>query len=77
MPDTYDFFFILDRIIERNEGKPPLTYGQFQNIIAQMDPPESPAPTVTVDSLGNAHTPVKDDHDDVYGVPTLEELGKL
>ncbi|XP_050456296.1 cryptochrome-1-like [Cataglyphis hispanica] len=65
----------LDEIIERNNGKPPLTYHQFQNIVAGMDPPEPPVPTVTAACIGSAYTPLKDDHDDHYGVPTLEELG--
>lgn len=41
-----------------------------------MDPPELPARTVTAACIGNAYTPLKDDHDDHYGVPTLEELGE-
>jgi len=64
------------RIIERNGGKPPLTYHQFQNVVAGMDPPEPPVPTVTAACIGSAYTPLKDDHDDHYGVPTLEELGE-
>lgn len=64
------------RIIEKNGGKPPLTYHQFQNVVAGMDPPEPPVPTVTSACIGSAYTPLKDDHDDHYGVPTLEELGE-
>lgn len=52
-----------------------MTYHQFQNIVASMDSPELPASTITLDCLGNAITPLKEDHDDQYGVPTLEELG--
>lgn len=65
------------RIIERNGGKPPLTYHQFQNVVASMDPPEPSVPTVTSACIGSAYTPLKEDHDDHYGVPTLEELGKF
>ncbi|XP_024937119.1 cryptochrome-1 isoform X2 [Cephus cinctus] len=65
----------LDQIIEKNGGKPPLTYHQFQNVVASMDPPQSPVVTVTSGCVGNAYTPLKDDHDEIYGVPTLEELG--
>lgn len=42
-----------------------------------MDPPEPPVQTVTSVCVGSAYTPLKEDHDDHYGVPTLEELGKL
>ncbi|KOC70762.1 Cryptochrome-1 [Habropoda laboriosa] len=65
----------LDEIIERNGGKPPLTYHQFQNVVASMDPPEPPVSTITSACVGSAYTPLKEDHDDHYGVPTLEELG--
>ncbi|XP_076753241.1 (6-4)-photolyase isoform X1 [Xylocopa sonorina] len=65
----------LDEIIDRNGGKPPLTYHQFQNVVAGMDPPEPPVLTVTSACVGSAYTPLKEDHDDHYGVPTLEELG--
>ncbi|KAI4494552.1 hypothetical protein M0804_000753 [Polistes exclamans] len=65
----------LDEIIERNGGKPPLTYHQFQNVVASMDTPEKPVSTVTSVCIGDAYTPLKDDHDDHFGVPTLEELG--
>lgn len=65
----------LDEIIERNGGKSPLTYHQFQTVVASMDAPEKPVPTVTSVCIGDAYTPLKDDHDDHFGVPTLEELG--
>ena len=63
------------RIIERNHGSAPLTYKQFQRIIDGMDPPAKPVPTLTPQMLGTAITPVEEDHDDKFGVPTLEELG--
>lgn len=53
-----------------------MTYHQFQNVVAGMDSPEPPVPTVTSVCIGDAYTPLKDDHDDHYGVPTLEELGE-
>nr|WJN01328.1 cryptochrome 2 [Pachycrepoideus vindemmiae] len=65
----------LDEIIEKNGGSPPLTYHEFQNVIARMEAPEYPASTVTAACIGSAYTPLKDDHDDFFGVPTLEELG--
>lgn len=63
------------RIIEKNNGIAPLTYHQFQAIIASMDPPPIPKQAITEEIIGNCLTPVFDDHDDKYGVPTLEELG--
>ena len=69
--------FVMSRILEKNGGKAPLTYHQFQNVVASMNPPQAPVPTVTANCIGNAYTPIQDDHDDVYGVPTLEELGTI
>ncbi|XP_050068402.1 cryptochrome-1-like [Anopheles maculipalpis] len=65
----------LERIIEKNGGRAPLTYHQFQAIIASMDAPPQPEASITLDVIGKATTPQYDDHDDKYGVPTLEELG--
>ncbi|XP_021706475.1 cryptochrome-1, partial [Aedes aegypti] len=74
VPVLYSFsaFF---RIIEKNGGRAPLTYHQFQAIIASMDAPPQPEPAITLDTIANATTPQYEDHDDKYGVPTLEELG--
>ncbi|XP_026485074.2 cryptochrome-1-like isoform X1 [Vanessa tameamea] len=65
----------LDNIIERNEGKAPLTYHQFQALIASMPPPPPAEPAITAEMLNGAVTPLADDHEDRFGVPTLEELG--
>lgn len=66
------FFY---RIIDKNGGKPPLTYHQFQNVVASMESPPPAEPTITSRFTGNAFTPTSDDHDEKYGVPSLEELG--
>lgn len=63
------------RIIEKNSGKAPLTYHQFQAIIASMDPPPQAKMTISEETIGNARTPIDYDHDEKCGVPTLEELG--
>lgn len=34
-----------------------------------------PAETITSDVIGTCVTPLSDDHDEKYGVPSLEELG--
>lgn len=65
----------LQHIIDRNGGRAPLTYHQFLAVIACMDPPPSAEPPVTAKTLNGAVTPIAEDHDDKYGVPTLEELG--
>lgn len=40
-----------------------------------MDPPPIPEQGITEEIIGNCRTPIFDDHEDKYGVPTLEELG--
>uniref|UniRef100_A0A671KE63 Cryptochrome-1 n=1 Tax=Sinocyclocheilus anshuiensis TaxID=1608454 RepID=A0A671KE63_9TELE len=65
----------LDKIIELNGGQSPLTYKRFQTLISRMDPVEIPAETITAVVMGKCATPVSDDHDDKFGVPSLEELG--
>lgn len=64
------------RIIELNGGQSPLTYKRFQTLISRMDPVEIPAETITAEVMGKCATPVSDDHDDKFGVPSLEELGE-
>uniref|UniRef100_A0A8D8Q211 Cryptochrome-1 n=1 Tax=Cacopsylla melanoneura TaxID=428564 RepID=A0A8D8Q211_9HEMI len=66
----------LDQIIEKNGGKSPLTYHQFQSIVAKLNPPNPAEASVTPLIVRGALTPIRDDHDDKYGVPTLEELGE-
>ncbi|KAJ0181189.1 hypothetical protein K1T71_003274 [Dendrolimus kikuchii] len=65
----------LDKIIELNGGKAPLTYHQFQALVASMPPPTPAEPTINTQTLNGAVTPLTNDHDDRFGVPTLEELG--
>uniref|UniRef100_W5NDT5 Cryptochrome-1 n=1 Tax=Lepisosteus oculatus TaxID=7918 RepID=W5NDT5_LEPOC len=65
----------LDKIIELNGGQPPLTYKRFQTLISRMDPLETPAEPITAEVMGKCTTPVSDDHDEKFGVPSLEELG--
>ncbi|KAK7891682.1 hypothetical protein WMY93_023645 [Mugilogobius chulae] len=62
-------------IIELNGGQPPLTYKRFQALINHMEAVELPAETITAEVIKTCVTPISDDHDDKYGVPSLEELG--
>lgn len=40
-----------------------------------MGPPADPVPTLDVQLLTGCSTPVSEDHEEKYGVPSLEELG--
>ncbi|CAL8242461.1 unnamed protein product [Merluccius merluccius] len=65
----------LDKIIELNGGQSPLTYKRFQTLISRMEPVEVPAESITAEVMWKCTTPLSDDHDDKFGVPSLEELG--
>ncbi|XP_044536012.1 cryptochrome-2 [Gracilinanus agilis] len=65
----------LDRIIELNGQKPPLTYKRFQAIISRMELPRKPVNSVTSQQMQRCQAEIQENHDDAYGVPSLEELG--
>uniref|UniRef100_A0A4X2KR43 Cryptochrome-2 n=1 Tax=Vombatus ursinus TaxID=29139 RepID=A0A4X2KR43_VOMUR len=65
----------LDRIIELNGQKPPLTYKRFQAIISRMELPRKPVSCVTSQQMERCQAEIQENHDDTYGVPSLEELG--
>lgn len=65
----------LDKIIQVNGGQPPLTYKRFQAVINCMDAVGLPAETITSEDIKKCATPISEDHDDKFGVPSLEELG--
>jgi len=71
----WPLFCIFCSIIEKNGGKAPLTYHQFQTVVASMGSPPPAEPAITQKYINGACTPIGEDHDDKYGVPTLEELG--
>lgn len=54
----------------------PHTYRRFQNIVARMPPPDKPVEKVDKDIIGTALTEVGNDHDELYGIPTLKSLGE-
>ncbi|CAI9734178.1 Hypothetical predicted protein [Octopus vulgaris] len=63
------------KILDLNGGRPPLTYNKFQKILENMKMPPKPLDIITANDWGNCQTPLSSDHDDKYGVPTLEDLG--
>ncbi|XP_041497233.1 cryptochrome-2 isoform X1 [Microtus oregoni] len=65
----------LDRIIDLNGQKPPLTYKRFQAIISRMELPKKPVGAVSSQQMESCRAEIRENHDDTYGVPSLEELG--
>lgn len=76
---SLSFFFFSPhsvRIIELNGGQSPLTYKRFQTLISRMEAVETPTEAITAEVMGSCTTPLSDDHDEKFGVPSLEELGE-
>lgn len=42
-----------------------------------MDAVELPAETITSEVIQKCATPISEDHDDKFAVPSLEELGRF
>lgn len=63
------------RIVEMNNNSPPLTFKRFQTIVSRLELPRRPLPSVTQQQMDKCGTPVADNHDQLYSIPSLEELG--
>merc|ERR1719376_1740439 len=64
-----------EKIIEQTGGKPPLTYRQFLKVVATLKTPPNPAPSICSRLIGHGITPLSEDHDERWAVPSLSELG--
>lgn len=65
----------LDRVIEMNNNNPPLTFKRFQTIVSRLELPRRPLPPITQQQMDKCHTKITDNHDQLYNIPSLEELG--
>lgn len=65
----------LDRIIEVNNNSPPLTFKRFQTIVSRLELPRRPLPPITKQQMDKCRTKIADNHDQLYSIPSLEELG--
>uniref|UniRef100_A0A7N6FHA9 Photolyase/cryptochrome alpha/beta domain-containing protein n=1 Tax=Anabas testudineus TaxID=64144 RepID=A0A7N6FHA9_ANATE len=65
----------LDRIIEMNNNNPPLTFKRFQTIVSRLELPRRPLLPVTQQQMDKCCTKIADNHDQLYSIPSLEELG--
>lgn len=71
----FSIFCIGHRIIEMNNNSPPLTFKRFQTIVSRLELPRRPLPPITKQQMDNCHTKIADNHDQLYSIPSLEELG--
>ncbi|XP_071510483.1 cryptochrome-2-like [Diadema antillarum] len=67
--------FDTERVIKANGGKPPMTYQRMQGLLSKLGAPAEPEIIPSLEAFPNLRTPIRDDHDRVYGIPTLRELG--
>ena len=62
------------RIIEKNNGEPPLTYRKFQLVLKSLGQPQKPAGCLTAEHFKRCSTPLAHNKD-IYSIPSLAELG--
>lgn len=67
---------VAPRIVEVNNNS-PLTFKRFQTIVSRLELPRRPLPTVTQQQMNKCGTAAADNHDQLYSIPSLEELGML
>lgn len=69
-------FISASRIIELNNSSPPLSFKRFQALVQRLELPKRPLPTVTAEQMDGCSTPIAHNHNELYSVPSLEELGE-
>lgn len=62
-------------LLMSTEGRVPQLFDEFMELASQLGRPQIPTPRVNRQLFGSCVTPVGRDHDQQYGVPTLEEMG--
>ena len=66
--------YYLFRVLVNNGGSPPLTYMLFNQVTQSMgDPPHA----VSDPDFSGVNMVVSEDHDNRYGIPSLEKMGRL
>lgn len=58
-----------------NNNSPPLTFKRFQTIVSRLELPRRPLPAVSQQQMNKCTTKMADNHDQLYSIPSLEELG--
>lgn len=62
-------------IIEANDGEIPLSHDDFYRVVKKMGDPTAQAPDLKAVDFKESLCPIEPNHEDIYGVPTLAELG--
>ena len=64
-----------EALLRSTGGKAPMLVDEFKQLVLQQGRPEMPVPKVDRKLFGSCVTPVGKDHNQLYGVPTLEDMG--
>ncbi|XP_030634406.1 cryptochrome circadian regulator 4 [Chanos chanos] len=65
----------IKRVVKANGGEPPLTYKKFLHILSLLGEPDKPAREITAQDFEKCRTPLDEEHEAEYRVPSLSELG--
>ncbi|XP_063055590.1 cryptochrome circadian regulator 5 [Engraulis encrasicolus] len=76
IPKISHSLYNLERIIDENNGKAPLTYVRFQTVLKSIGPPKRPVPAPTQENMEGVSTPCTEQEGSKYSIPTLEEVGQ-
>ncbi|MEQ2157992.1 hypothetical protein GOODEAATRI_007545, partial [Goodea atripinnis] len=63
-------------IIEMNNNNAPLTFKRFQTIVSRLELPRRPLAPISQQQMNRCLGKISDNHDQLYSIPSLEELGK-
>ena len=72
---TSHTLYNLDSILQANGGSAPLLFEDFERVVSKLGSPDMPVRRVDKGVLGSCIIPVSANHNEVFGVPTLKELG--
>lgn len=73
---TCSLCLLAPRIVEMNNNSPPLTFKRFQTIVSRLELPRRPLPSVTQQQMSKCGATTADKHEQLYGIPSLEDLGE-
>lgn len=60
-----------------NNNSPPLTFKRFQTIVSRLELPRRPLPVITQQQMEKCCTKISENHEQLYSIPSLEELGEI
>ncbi|XP_032235657.2 cryptochrome-2 [Nematostella vectensis] len=65
----------IEWMIGKNDGLPPITFKQFQKLLQGSGLPSHCVKTVDENLFGDCTTPLDNEHERLFGIPSLGDLG--